>query len=220
MTRILHVSCSPRGPASESLRLSSKVVHRLQDAAAAATVVFRNLGAGTLPHVDADYAGSQQAAADVSSMGTASRSAELIAELEDADVVVIGTPLHNYTVPSVLKAWIDHLVRVRHTFDVSPHGKIARLRDRPVFVAVSAGGRFSGAGARQPDFLAPYLEAVLGMIGLRDLTFFAIEGAAFGPEALALARARADEAVEEHFSRRPPFRPHSMSHAGFPGAIL
>ena len=61
-----------------------------------------------------------------------SQSEELIQELESADFVVIGTPMHNFTVPSVLKAWIDHIVRVRRTFDSTKEGYVGRLRDRPV----------------------------------------------------------------------------------------
>ena len=75
------------------------------------------------------------------------------------------------------------------------------LRDRPVFVAVSSGGRFSGERARQPDFLTPYLKAILGTIGLHDLTFFSVEGSALGPDALAEARAKADQALQEFFLR-------------------
>ena len=104
------------------------------------------------------------------------QSEELIQELESSDIVVIGTPMHNFTVPSSLKAWIDHIVRVRRTFNVSPEGKVGTLRDRPVFVAISSGGRFSGERARQPDFLTPYLKAILGTIGLHDLTFFSVQG--------------------------------------------
>ena len=74
------------------------------------------------------------------------------------------------------------------------------LRDRPVFVAVSSGGRFSGERARQPDFLTPYLKAILGTIGLHDLTFFSVEGSALGPDAVAEARAKTDQALQEHFS--------------------
>ena len=113
---------------------------------------------------------AQQSSADISQEGSIARSEELIAELESSDFVVIGTPMHNFTVPSALKAWIDHVVRVRRTFNVTKEGKVGRLRDRPVFVAVSSGGRFSGERARQPDFLTPYLKAVLGTIGLHDLT--------------------------------------------------
>ena len=129
-----------------------------------------------------------------------SRSEELIQELESSDFVVIGTPMHNFTVPSALKAWIDHIVRVRRTFNATTDGYVGRLRDRPVFVAVSSGGRYSGERARQPDFLTPYLKAILGTIGLHDLTFFSIEGSALGPDAVAEARTRTDQALQAYFS--------------------
>ena len=86
--------------------------------------------------------------------------------------------------------------------DVGP--QVALLKDRPVFVAVSSGGRFSGPGARQPDFLVPYLQTILGMIGLHDLTFFSVQGTAFGPQAVAEARARAEQAMQDHFSTAVP----------------
>jgi FMN-dependent NADH-azoreductase len=138
-----------------------------------------------------------------------SRSEELIQELESADFVVIGTPMHNFTVPSVLKAWIDHIVRVRRTFDSTKEGYVGRLRDRPVFVAVSSGGRYSGERAHQPDFLTPYLKAILGIIGLHDLTVFSVEGSALGPDAVVEARIKTDRALEEHF-RRLVVQSHSV----------
>jgi FMN-dependent NADH-azoreductase len=108
--------------------------------------------------------------------------------------------VNNFTVPSTLKAWIDHVVRVRWTFNVTPQGKVGTLRDRPVFIAWASGGRFSGEGARQPDFFTPYLKAVLGIIGLHDLTFFCVQGTVFGAEAVAAATARTDEALQDYFS--------------------
>jgi FMN-dependent NADH-azoreductase len=196
---ILHVSCSPRGQASESYRLSQNIVGLLLRRDPTATVIDRHIGNGDIAPVDADYAASQQSSADVSREGSARRSEQLIQELEHADVVVIATPVHNYTVPATLKTWIDHIVRVRRTFELTPQGKVGTLRDRPVFVAVSAGGKYSGEKARQPDFLTAYLRAILGMIGLHDLRFFSVEGTAFGPEAVAEARSRADRALREHF---------------------
>jgi len=198
--KILHVSCSPRGQASESYRLSQNIIGRLLKSNPTATLINRVVGDGSIPPIDTDYAVSQQASADISQEGSACVSAGLIRELESSDVVVIGTPMHNYTVPSTLKLWIDHVARVRWTFNVSPQGKIALLRDRPVFVAVSSGGRFSGERVRQPDFLTPYLKAILGMVGLHDLTFFSVEGTAFGADAVAEARARTDQAIQDHFS--------------------
>jgi FMN-dependent NADH-azoreductase len=199
--KILHVSCSPRGHASESYRLSSKIVGFLLRGNPAALVIDRVIGDGAMPPVDEDYAISQQASADVSRLGSAALSETLICELESADCVVIGTPVHNFTVPSSLKAWIDHIVRVRRTFDLTPQGKAGMLRDRPVFVAVSAGGRYSGERARQPDFLTPYLKAVLGIVGLHDLRFFSVEGTAFGPAAVDQTRITMDQALETFFSQ-------------------
>ena len=197
---ILHVSCSPRGQASESLRLSRNIIGLLLAGNPSATVINRVVGDGTVLPVDAQYATSQQSAADVTQEGSIARSDELIRELESADVLVIGTPMHNFTLPSTLKVWIDHVARVRRTFNVGANGKTSLLQDRPVFIAVSSGGRFSGETPRQPDFLTPYLKAVLGMIGLHDLTFFSVEGTAMGPEAVAQARSKTDQALHTHFS--------------------
>ena len=198
---ILHVSSSPRGRAAESHRLSRKIVDALLERHPSANVSTRMIGDGSLSHIDENYAISQHATEDVSQEGTAATSAELIRELEAADIVVIGTPMHNFTAPSALKAWIDHVVRVRWTFDVGRHGKTPLLRDRPVFVAVSSGGRFSEDGTRQPDFLTPYLKAVFAIIGLRDLTFLSVQGTAFGQEALTAARDDADRTLQNHFQR-------------------
>jgi FMN-dependent NADH-azoreductase len=207
MMKILHVTCSPRGQAAESYRLSQRIVSSLLQKEPTAIVVNRAIGGGAISHVDEDYAISQESSADVSREGSMALSEELIRELESADMVVIGTPMHNFTVPSALKAWIDHVVRARRTFNVTTAGKVGTLRDRPVFVAISSGGRFSGERARQPDFLTPYLKAVLGIIGLHDLAFFSIEGTGSGPDAVAEARARTDRVLQEYFSS---FRPRSL----------
>ncbi|MDN3224039.1 FMN-dependent NADH-azoreductase [Pseudomonas nunensis] len=196
---ILHVSCSPRGQASESYRLSQKVIGHLLQRDPNAELINRVVGAGGIAHVDENYAISQQSLEDVSQEGSFIQSETLINELESADVLVISTPMHNFTVPSALKVWIDHVARVRRTFNVGAQGKTPMLRDRPVFVAIASGGRFSGERARQPDFLTPYLKAVLNMIGLHDLNFFTVEGTALGPDAVAEARASTDQALHTYF---------------------
>lgn len=213
---ILHVSSSPRGAASESHRLSQKIVECLMRQDPSATVVSRMLGGCDVPHVDGDYAMSQQSLVDgPDAGGTMALSEDLIGELAGADVLVIGTPMHNYTLPSALKAWIDHVVRVRWTFNVTPAGKRPAVRDRPVYIAVSSGGRFLGEKARQPDFLTPYLKTILGMIGLENLTFFTVQGTAFGTEALADSRALADQALHDHFATMAaPDMPRRMQEAG------
>src|SRR3954470_5773444 len=147
MMTILHVTCSPRGQDSESDRLSRKIIGFLRAREPAARLVHRELGGGAIPHIDGRYAtalgATQPSPAELFALGSMALSDELIGEMESADVVVIATPMHNFTVPSALKAWIDHVVRVRRTFDVTIEGKVALLRDRPIFVAVSSGGSFS-----------------------------------------------------------------------------
>jgi FMN-dependent NADH-azoreductase len=202
MTKILHVSCSPRGQAAESYLLSQKIIGFLLESNPTPVLVNRVIGDGALSHVDENYAISQRSSMDVSQEGSMSQSEELIQELESSDFLVIGTPMHNLTVPSVLKAWIDHVVRARRSFDVTREGKIGLLRDRPVFVAISSGGRFSGERARQPDFLTPYLKAVLGTIGLHDITFFSVQGTGSGLASVAEERAKTDQALQKFFTSR------------------
>ncbi|MFY0479808.1 FMN-dependent NADH-azoreductase [Achromobacter marplatensis] len=199
---ILHITCSPRGRDSESHRLSQRILDRLIAASGPRTPEIVEIDATALPHVDHDYAVALSAPADPGDAtlgrGALRQSARLIQALQDATHIVIATPMHNFTVPSSLKVWIDHVVRVRSTFRITPEGKIGNLPDRPVYVAISSGGEFSGDAARQPDFLTPYLKHVLGTIGLRSVTFFSVEGTARGPDALLAARRRAEADIAAH----------------------
>ena len=198
--KILHLTCSPRGTDSHSLRFSQQVVARLCAQSPGAVVVARDLAGMPLPHVDTSYAhalaGSRTPDADALNMGSLGLSETLIAELEDADAVVIGTPMHNYTVPSSLKAWIDHVLRIHRSFVPTPEGKRGLLKDRPVYIAVSSGGCYLGEGARQPDFLTPYLQAVFQTIGLHSLHFFPLQSLVMGEEAVASAWCHATQLLD------------------------
>lgn len=185
---VLHIDCSPRRE-SHSRQLSSAVVDKLLTILPDASVSRRDLGYGPIPHAGADYAA---ALATPASLAAAGRSADalllaeqLIDEVERSDVVVIGTPMNNFTVPSVLKAWIDQILRVGRTMKSTPAGKVGMLQDRPVFVAIASGGVFAGERANQPDFLTPYLTAVLGCIGLNTVHYLPLQGTAFIDEARA-----------------------------------
>jgi FMN-dependent NADH-azoreductase len=187
---ILHIDCSPRRE-SHSRRLSAAVVEKLLTLLPDATISRRDLGYEPIPHAGPDYAA---ALATPASLAAAGRSADavllaeqLIQEVERSDVVVIGTPMNNFTVPSVLKAWIDQILRVGRTMKSTPTGKIGMLRDRPVFVGIASGGVFAGDRANQPDFLTPYLTAALGCIGLNTIHYLPLQGTAF------IDKARANE---------------------------
>lgn len=198
---ILHIICSPRGRDSESLRLSQRIIQRLIAAAGEQPPAVVEIDATALPHVDEDYAAALSApkdpAEDVLQRGALRQSGQLIQALQEASHIVIATPMHNFTVSAALKVWIDHVVRVRSTFRITPEGKVGNLADRPVYVAISSGGEFSGESARQPDFLTPYVKHVLGTIGLKTVTFFSVQGTARGDAALNAARATAETALDD-----------------------
>ena len=179
---ILQIDCSPR-PDSHSRRLSAAIVEKLFAIVPDTNMRLRDLGFDPIPHLSADYAAvlatpESLAAADPASDALL-LSEQLIQEVEDAGVVVIGTPMNNFTLPSVLKAWIDQILRVNRTIKSMPGGKVGMLQDRPVFVGIASGGVFAGEGANQDDFLTPYLSAALGCIGLKTVHFLPLQGTAF-----------------------------------------
>ncbi|MCW1411086.1 NAD(P)H-dependent oxidoreductase [Rhizobium sp. 1AS11] len=177
---ILHIDSSPRQE-SHSRALSAAIVERLLEVANGATITRRDLGADPLPQTEALYAAALASPATLAAppMGSLDLSEVLIREVEAADVIVIGTPMHNLTIPSVLKAWIDQILRVGRTMKSTPSGKVGMLQDRPVFIGAASGGFFTGERANQPDFLTPYLSLALSSIGLRTQQFLPLQGTAF-----------------------------------------
>jgi FMN-dependent NADH-azoreductase len=146
---ILHIDCSPRFE-SHSRQLSLAIVERLLEATPAASISRRDLGAVPLPHAAPDYAITLSSPTTLAAplRGSLDLSEALIQEVEAADVIVIGTPMNNFTVPSVLKAWIDQILRVDRTMMSTPAGKVGMLRDRPVFIGIASGGVFTGDKAK------------------------------------------------------------------------
>jgi len=155
-------------------------------------VIRRDLGASPIPHPDAGFARAnvkQDADRDATDREALRLSEALIKELEAADLVLIDSPMNNFTVPSNLKAWIDLVVRPRRTFGYTPDGrKQGLLRDRPVFVLIACGGTFSDSPVAQQDFFEPYLRYTLGCIGLTDIRAHKLERVTRGPAELARAQ--------------------------------
>ncbi|TCK33278.1 FMN-dependent NADH-azoreductase [Paraburkholderia sp. BL8N3] len=195
---ILHIDCSPR-PESHSRQLSAAIVKKLHEVAPSASINRRDFAAAPLPHASPDYATTLSSPATLAAplRGALELSEALIQEVEAADVIVIGTPMNNLTVPSVLKAWIDQILRAGRTFKSTPAGKVGLLRDRPVFISIASGGVFTGERANQPDFLTPYLSSVLGSIGLKTLQFLSVQATAFlDRDQATLARDKALAAID------------------------
>ncbi|BBU42569.1 MULTISPECIES: FMN-dependent NADH-azoreductase [Pseudomonas] len=202
--RILRLVTSPNAEASESLKLSQQILFALASQAGRRGIQLTDLDLNALAPVDAPYAQAlaNQRVVTVSGRdSTLSRSNELIDQLQACDVLLIATPMHNYSVPAPLKMWIDQVVRVGKTFVGTAKGKIGKLTDRPVYVAIASGGYISGPQARQPDFLRPYLSAVLATIGLTQVHYFTVEGTAKGVESLSTGRATGYGDVQAFFGR-------------------
>jgi FMN-dependent NADH-azoreductase len=194
MATILQILVSPRAN-SFSNRIAREVTARLVARNPRAEIIERDLAADPPPHPEIDlYEAILSPAGDDDPRFALSE--RLIGELEVADFVVIGTPMNNFSVPSTLKAWIDHIVRIRRSFRSTPDGKIGQLRDRPVFVVTAHGGYMSGG--YQPDFLTPYLRVIFATIGIQQVEFFCADGLSRGPEAVARALENARGWIDEH----------------------
>ncbi|RZT29622.1 FMN-dependent NADH-azoreductase [Cupriavidus agavae] len=183
MTTLLHINVSPRGAESTSRRAGLRVRTHLAAHASLdggeLTVIERDLAADPLPPIGAAFThanmvvAARRTDADPAALAL---SETLIAELQAADLVLITTPIHNFTVPAALKTWIDLVVRPERTFAGTPQGKQPLLRDRPVLALVSCGGRFDDRPGSQQDFFTPYLKYVLGTIGLARVEVIRLEG--------------------------------------------
>jgi FMN-dependent NADH-azoreductase len=196
---ILRIDCSPRGAEAHCWRMADVLQARMESTWHEATTIRRVLSQAPPPFVDAGFAaamGTNTSAHSASKVAALAASEELIRELETASSLIIATPMHNYTVPAVLKAWIDQVVRFGRTFTSTPQGKVGNLADRPAYVVVSSGGFYSGDLGRQPDFLTPYLTAILATIGITSVTFIRMEGLTRGDEPLARAYANARAQIE------------------------
>jgi FMN-dependent NADH-azoreductase len=181
---ILHVTSSSRGSASYSNRVASEVIDELARRNSGATVTVRNVAADPLPHIDDDFVAatrSPQGPQTERQRALLAQSDVLVDELFAADVVVIGAPMINFTIPSTLKAWIDYVARAGRTFSYSEAGPKGLVTGKQVIIIGARGGVYSEA-ARPLDFQLPYLKSVLGFLGMTDIEVLEIDGTAYGPE--------------------------------------
>lgn len=194
---ILHIDASASDAAtSHSRRLSAELVQRLKAANPGASVVYRDVSLDRLPHIDMTIrqAWSPDGEKDSSLTETATRSKALVDELKAADVLVIGSPMYNFSVPSTLKAWIDHVAIAGQTFQYTPNGAKGLL-DGKAYLALSSGGVYSQGPFAAAEHLATYLTAILGFLGIHDVEVVRVEGVAFGPEQDQAAMASAKERI-------------------------
>jgi FMN-dependent NADH-azoreductase len=195
---ILHIDASASDAAtSHTRRLSSQLVERLKAANPGATVVYRDVVANQLPHVDMTirHAWTPENSGDPKLAETMNRSKALVDELKGADVVVVGSPMYNFTVPSTLKAWIDHVSIAGQTFSYTAEGPRGLLSGK-AYLVLSSGGIYSQGPFATNDHLSTYLEAIFRFLGIEDVEVIRAEGIAYGPEQDGAAMAGAGEKIE------------------------
>ncbi|UOG76123.1 FMN-dependent NADH-azoreductase [Hymenobacter tibetensis] len=178
---ILHIISSPRKGASASIQLGNGILEQLQAINPGSTVQVRDLASNPFPHLEEAKLQSFFTPAESRTpeqQEAARHSDEAIAEVQAADVIVIGAPLYNFGIPSTLKAWIDHIARAGITFRYTESGPEGLIKGKKVYVAMSSGGIYSEGPSASYDFVAPYLQAVLGFLGMTDVTVIRAEGLA------------------------------------------
>lgn len=193
MKKILCVLSSPSGEYSVSNKLAKAIVEKLSSSSDSEVTEF-DLTKEGIPHID----GATIAAfytpveyLDDDKKATLATSDRVIDALLAADEIVISVPFHNFGIPSSLKAWIDHVARVGKTFyfnaDGTPTGMVT---GKKVYLAISSGGIYSSGPMQSFDFAEPYLRAILGFLGITDVTTFRAEGMAIpGVKEIALPNA-------------------------------
>ena len=190
MKKILHIISSPRGAASISIQLGNAIIEQIKETYPGSTVTERNLVTQHFPHLEESHLTSFYTPADQHTEANkiaVQNSDEAIAEIFDADIIVIGAPLYNFTIHSALKAWIDHIVRKGITFDYDQNGPEGLVKGKKVYLAVATGGVYSEGPMQAYDFVVPYLRTILAFQGLTDISVFRVEGsnvAELAPDAL------------------------------------
>ena len=186
MKKILHIISSPKGEYSFSNKLGNAIIEQLKAAHPGSSVQVRDLTKNPFPHLEeATLAAFFAPVAEQTPAHKAAlqHSDEATAELLGADIIVIGTPLWNFGIPSVLKAWVDHIARAGLTFKYTETGVEGLVKDKTVYIALASGGIYSAGPMQGYDFASTYLKGLLGFLGMTDLTVFRVEGTAFPGQA-------------------------------------
>nr|PZN40478.1 MAG: FMN-dependent NADH-azoreductase [Pseudomonadota bacterium] len=193
MTTVLAITSSASGAQSVSGRLVAEAVEALKANGGVDRVITRDVGSDPIPHLTAETVGALRTSEVKTEAERAAiaLSDQLIGELREADVIVIGAPMYNFGIPSTLKAWFDYVLRAGITFRYSEKGPEGLLKGKRAIVIESRGGLYSEGPAQAMDSQEPHLHTLLGFIGITDVVFVRAERQGFGPEASAEAVAAA-----------------------------
>jgi FMN-dependent NADH-azoreductase len=201
MKHILHLKSSIQGAASYSIKLGHTIVEKIQHKYPGSTVEELDLVDMNIPHLSPNtlrtfFTPVEQLAEEDKESN--SLSDKLLKQLFAADIVVIGAPLINFTIHTSLKAWIDHVTRPRISFGYGEDGRpLGLVTGKKIYIAMSSGGIYSEGPWKANDFVAPYLTAFLGFLGMTDVTVFRAEGLKLpGVQEHAMAKAIASIQID------------------------
>lgn len=186
MNNVLVLKSSILADNSQTNQLSDYFVSKLVNK----NVVIRDLAANPLPHFDTTAATALRAQpTSAEENALLALSDELVAEIKNADTLIINTPMYNFHIPTQLKSYFDFIARPRVTFQYSEKGPEGLLKGKKALVLAA----FGGFHQNQPtDLVTSYLKAILGFVGITDVQFVYVEGIGFGPEAVEKAQAKAE----------------------------
>jgi FMN-dependent NADH-azoreductase len=189
--KLLQIDSSVR-TSSVTRRLTARFAEEWQKHHPDGQVIYRDLAATTLPPITDDWGAThlEESKLTPAQRSYLSTSDQLIEELQAADMVVIGAPMYNFSIPSSLKAWIDQVVRIGKTFGYGANGPQGLLGKKKVVVISARGGAYEKGTIRETfDFQEPYLRHILGFIGLKDVTFIHAENQSREEASASLAAA-------------------------------
>ncbi|AMJ59258.1 FMN-dependent NADH-azoreductase [Bosea sp. PAMC 26642] len=195
--KLLHLDSSILSENSVSREVSAAIVARLRQTDPGLDVTYRDLAADPVPHLSGAYLAAASGAPGMEDFRSEiATGAAIMDEFLAADIVVIGAPMYNFSIPTQLKAWIDRIAVAGKTFRYTEKGPEGLAGGKRLIVAISRGNNYSaGAPAAPNDFQQPYLRAVFSFLGVTDIEFITAEGIAFGPEQRKAALAGAREAA-------------------------
>jgi FMN-dependent NADH-azoreductase len=182
--KLLHINSSVLGPHSVSRQVSAAIVDRLRKARPGLEIVYRDLALTPLAHLSGSHlAAAQGAAPEAALQQDLAAGQAVLDEFLAADVVVLGAPMYNFTIPSQLKAWIDRILVAGKTFKYSAQGPEGLAGNKRIIVAISRGGFYGpGTPAAVGEHVETYLRWVFAFIGVTDLEFISADGIQVGPE--------------------------------------
>jgi FMN-dependent NADH-azoreductase len=200
--KLLHIDSSAMGAQSVSRELTHRTVGQWQASHPGTTVEYLDLAVDAPSHLDIDSLGFRLGLDDARLTDAQRRenavSERLVTQFLAADVVVLGAPMYNFSVPTQLKAWIDRIAQAGRTFKYTEQGPVGLAGGKTLIVVSSRGGAYSQPAMAALDHQESYLRTVFGFFGVTDVRFVRAEGVAMGEAAKTKAIAAADADIQVH----------------------